>query len=267
MRIYFSSSRIEFCYLRLVTSWAICLTTLADSARFLESLSDGASRPLTPVIKSILVQAMLLAKLKQEAAELSPDEQSDLMAFLASIQIAEDDEKPVTNLAKFVRWIVVPVGRLRQIRNGDGAFAALNLGFALCERYYRDKSNTESKHWKNKDFKVLAAHDMGVDLHFFEQFWTTFRDGLAHQATPKTETKNGITFKWRIGGKCSAVPTRIVDGATQIICLDPWKFTDSMIQRYLNEPELLSTAVLHIFGSIYTEDTDLNDQPVPPSAT
>jgi hypothetical protein len=108
---------------------------------------------------------------------------------------------------------------------------------------------------------------MGVDLPFFEQFWTTFRDGLAHQGTPKTETKNGITLKWRISGDYSAFPTRIVDGATHIICLDPWKFTDSMIQRYLNEPELLSRAVLHIFGSIYTEDTELNDQPVPPSAT
>jgi hypothetical protein len=35
---------------------------------------------------------MLLAQLKQEAVELSPAEQSELMAFLASIQIAEDDE-------------------------------------------------------------------------------------------------------------------------------------------------------------------------------
>lgn len=35
---------------------------------------------------------MSLAQLKQEAVELSPAEQSELMAFLASIQIAEDDE-------------------------------------------------------------------------------------------------------------------------------------------------------------------------------
>lgn len=35
---------------------------------------------------------MSLAQLKQEAVELSPAEQSELMAFLASIQVAEDDE-------------------------------------------------------------------------------------------------------------------------------------------------------------------------------
>lgn len=35
---------------------------------------------------------MSLAQLKQEAVELSPAEQVELMAFLASIQVAEDDE-------------------------------------------------------------------------------------------------------------------------------------------------------------------------------
>ena len=35
---------------------------------------------------------MSLAQLKQEAVELSPAEQGELMAFLASIQVAEDDE-------------------------------------------------------------------------------------------------------------------------------------------------------------------------------
>lgn len=35
---------------------------------------------------------MSLAQLKHEAAALSPAEQGELMAFLGSIQIAEDDE-------------------------------------------------------------------------------------------------------------------------------------------------------------------------------
>jgi hypothetical protein len=35
---------------------------------------------------------MSLAQLKQEAVELSPAEQGELMAFLASIQVAEDNE-------------------------------------------------------------------------------------------------------------------------------------------------------------------------------
>jgi len=35
---------------------------------------------------------MSLAQLKQEAVELSTAEQSELIAFLASIQVAEDDE-------------------------------------------------------------------------------------------------------------------------------------------------------------------------------
>jgi hypothetical protein len=34
---------------------------------------------------------MSLAQLKQKAVELSPAEQSELIAFLGSIQIAEDD--------------------------------------------------------------------------------------------------------------------------------------------------------------------------------
>lgn len=35
---------------------------------------------------------MSLAQIKHEARELSPDEQGELMAFLASIQIASDDD-------------------------------------------------------------------------------------------------------------------------------------------------------------------------------
>lgn len=35
---------------------------------------------------------MSLAQLKQEAVELSPAEQGELMAFLGSIQLAHDDE-------------------------------------------------------------------------------------------------------------------------------------------------------------------------------
>ncbi len=35
---------------------------------------------------------MSLAQLKDQAAELSPTEQGELMAFLGSIQIAADDE-------------------------------------------------------------------------------------------------------------------------------------------------------------------------------
>jgi hypothetical protein len=35
---------------------------------------------------------MSLAQLKQEAVELSPAEQSELIAVLASIQVGEDDE-------------------------------------------------------------------------------------------------------------------------------------------------------------------------------
>ncbi len=35
---------------------------------------------------------MSLVQLKQEAVELSPAEQGELIAFLASIQVAEDDD-------------------------------------------------------------------------------------------------------------------------------------------------------------------------------
>lgn len=156
-------------------------------------------------------------------------------------------------LIKFVRWFVIPLNTLRAIPNGDGAFVALSIGCQLCERFYRAKTKTQEK-WRDQTFQDEAGDDLGVGRQQFRRFWNTFRHGQQHQGSPKKHVENssGIHYLWQISAQFSAVPTEaFVDSTTTVIRLDPWKFADLMIVRFLNEPAILEDATSHAFGNIY----------------
>ena len=57
-------------------------------------------------------------------------------------------------------WVIVPFAALRQIPNGDGAFAALAMGFGLYERFI-----TSSIHSRDGDIDkeryTEASDDFG----------------------------------------------------------------------------------------------------------
>lgn len=153
---------------------------------------------------------------------------------------------------KFDRWFVAPLNTLRTIPNGDGAFVALSIGFQLCERYFRAQTHTQDDH-SDMSFKDAAANDLGVDPNLFKRFWSAFRNGLQHQGTPKKFVDNQINYKWEISDAFTALPQqKVVDATTAVIQLDPWKFADSMVDKFLNNPAILDDAMNHAFGDIYT---------------
>ena len=163
----------------------------------------------------------------------------------------------MTTLEKFIRWVVIPVSKLKEIPNGDGAFAAMSIVCALCERYHRIKTTSQDK-WDDDRFLASAAHDLGVDEDFFEDFWDVFRNGLQHQMTPKWRSgvpaKNRKPYKWAISSSpsFSHAPTiRMNKAGEQVICIDPWRFTSFWISRFLESPTYLDDAVHHAFGGIF----------------
>ena len=158
-----------------------------------------------------------------------------------------------TDLERFRRWFVDPVEKLKTLPNGDGAFAALSIGFLLCERYYRIVANTQEVVKDNK-FKKAAAKDLNVNATFFQRFWSAYRNGLMHQGTPKVHEEDGIKYKWRIDDKYHEYPTYFDKGGFRYVCLNPWKFTDFMIAKFLGNPSRLNGSLIYQFGKILSDE-------------
>ncbi|HMP81100.1 MAG TPA: hypothetical protein PKA41_00150 [Verrucomicrobiota bacterium] len=164
-----------------------------------------------------------------------------------------------TDLECFVRWFAVPVETLKTLPNGDAAFVALSVGFLLCERYYRITTTSQEEVPVDKS-RNRAAEEMNVNKKFFSIFWSTYRNGLMHQGTPKIYECDGIKYKWMIDAEFEAYPTYYDRDGFRFICLNPWKFTDFMISKFLNNPQHLNGSLIYELGHIF--DAKLVGKPI-----
>lgn len=162
----------------------------------------------------------------------------------------EKQETPPTDLQKFTRWYDNTVRGLALHPNGDGAFVALSVGFLLFERYYRIVTTTQD----DIAFDVgrnRGADEMDVNKEFFSIFWSTYRNGLMHQGTPKVYERAGRYHKWMIDAEFEEYPTYYDDGGFRFICLNPWRFTDYVLHKFKANPGALNGSVNYKLGSIY----------------
>lgn len=155
-----------------------------------------------------------------------------------------------TDLERFIRWFVVPIQTLKTLPNGDAAFVALSVGFLLCERYYR-VTTTSQEEVDGDKFRNKAAEELDVNKEFFSVFWAAYRNGLMHQGTPKIYERDGIRYKWMIDAQFDEYPTYYDKDGIRFICLNPWKFTDFMISKFLESPQHLNGALVYELGHIF----------------
>lgn len=168
--------------------------------------------------------------------------------------------KTPSDIEKFVRWYVTPVTKLREIPRGDGAFIALSVAFSLFERYYRIKTTTQDRDRDTCSFKNAGAEDLGVNKEFFTVFWSTYRNGLLHQGSPKIyQSPNGTRkHKWLISGDFEEYPTYYDKRGVRVICIDPWKFYDFIVDKIFRNRKALRGVLSYRLGKIY-------DDKIPPS--
>ncbi len=163
----------------------------------------------------------------------------------------------MTPRQKFIRWYVRPFNRLKRIKSGDGAYLALSMGFFLCERFYRIRSNTITQHWKTLPFLTAAARGYDCDLRVFQAFWDLFRNGIQHQGAPKKRYtahwlpgKPKVRLRWVIGDSLPYRPAYIVADGVRRVGVNPWEFTRFILRRFLETPRALERSVSHGFGNI-----------------
>ena len=158
-------------------------------------------------------------------------------------------KQALSDLEKFVRWFEVPYHGLKSHSDGDGAFIALSVGFLLFERYYRIITNTQDI----VDFDTArnrGAKELDVNCEFFSIFWSTYRNGLMHQGTPRVYERDGIKYKWLIDGTFNEYPTYFDDNGFRYICLDPWKFTEFTLRQFINNPDRINGSIIYSLGDI-----------------
>jgi len=173
----------------------------------------------------------------------------------------------LTPKRKFIKWFVRPYNRLKRVPTGDGAFVILSMGFQLCERYFRIKSNTITKHWKYT-FLKRAAKAYNTDQTLFGDFWFLYRHGLQHQGSPKKkvkvhDSKKVRRYKWAISDSFTYRPTICNHKGRKVICIYPNEFTAFMLRLFLRNTKLLERSVSHAFGDIFPMPGDCQCQPKP----
>jgi hypothetical protein len=164
-----------------------------------------------------------------------------------------------TDLERFIRWFVVPIHMLKLLPNGDAAFVALSVGSLLCERYYRIITNSQEEEAGDK-FRNKAAEELNVYKEFFGAFWSTYRNGLMHHGTPQVYERANIKYKWMIDVEFEEYPTYYDKDGFRFICLNPWKFADFMISKFLNNPHHLNGSLIYQLGHIF--DSKILGKPV-----
>jgi hypothetical protein len=135
---------------------------------------------------------------------------------------------------KFRIWYIEPVEKLKELPNGNGGFVAFMVGIALYERLIIADLSLKGK----KTDVPSIQQAMMIDLKLTEKqqhiFWDVFRNGLFHQAMPKSG-KTGYWFRHTFSG----YPEFIEENERTIICIDPWEFTDRVINAFLSDPKLI----------------------------
>jgi hypothetical protein len=141
----------------------------------------------------------------------------------------------------FKRWFEASVLALQKnLKDGDGAIAALMVVLPLYERYIHVTRNLSAE--PKPAFCQLMASEFELDTQSqAETFWTTFRHGFCHTGMPFVENIQGVALpKVGLNGAYPKLPKFVTEpGGEPAIVLDPWKFAHHVLDIYRANPSLL----------------------------
>lgn len=116
---------------------------------------------------------------------------------------------------RFNGWYVRAVQKLKELPEGDGAFAALMIALPLYERLIKARLKLAGESTADEDVASAIAEDLGLKGADRSVFWSAFRIGFMHQAMGKA----GRT-PWLVSGGFGAVPEfREIEGKRCVCAL------------------------------------------------
>ncbi len=135
---------------------------------------------------------------------------------------------------RFTGWFVNAVEKLRELPEGDGAFAAMMVALPLYERLIIARLRLSDRPAAPDDIRREIGADLGLDEGQRKTFWKMFRIGFTHQAM----VQSGQT-QWVVSDQFGALPEfRSLNGQS-CLCIDPWKFADRVLRGFIQDPRLI----------------------------
>jgi hypothetical protein len=138
---------------------------------------------------------------------------------------------------RFTAWYAKSIEKLKELPEGDGAFAALMIALPLYERYIIAKLKLDGNPTGDEDVRREISNDLNLDDRHRSIFWGMVRTGFMHQAMVTA----GAT-KWLVSHHFSEFPEFRSFEGQEVLCLDPWKFADRVINLFLHDPRLITAS-------------------------
>jgi len=152
----------------------------------------------------------------------------------------------------FDRWFVQPIAKLKELPDGDGAFAALMIALPLYERYIIAKLKLAGTETSDDNQRQEISVDLNLNARERSIFWAIFRVGFMHQAM----AQDGKT-KWMVNHTFGELPKfKEIDGVNFIL-LDPWKFADRVLAKYQDNAQLITASKSFPLPSIFSVPNEL----------
>ncbi len=149
-------------------------------------------------------------------------------------------------MERFDGWFVRAIEKLKEMPEGDSAFAALMIALPLYERYINAKLKLDGKLTGEDDIRDAIAADLALDNCQRRIFWEIFRVGFMHQAMGK-----GGKNKWAVSQGFREMPEfKTVDG-DNYVRLDPWKFADRVLDMFKKDPRLITVSASFPLADVF----------------
>ena len=162
----------------------------------------------------------------------------------------------MNSIEYFNRWFVNPIKKLKDLPEGDGGFVAFMVAIPLYDRYIRAKLKLAGKCANEESVKKEMSKDLRMNDSERHIFWDMFRNGFMHRSMPK----KGKT-KYMFNSSFSAIPKfKRFKNNEDFICLDPWKFSERVLNKFLKEPRLITASEKYPLASIFVKPNDIRHE-------
>lgn len=161
-------------------------------------------------------------------------------------------------LDRFNGWYVSAVAKLRELPEGDGAFAALMIALPLYERLVIARLKIAGSATGEAEIRQAISADLGLSDQDRSTFWQMFRTGFMHQGM----VASGKT-RWLVSHRFGELPEfRDMDAGGRCVCIDPWKFADRVFGAFQADPRLITASESFPLADVFALKRDALSPPV-----
>lgn len=162
-----------------------------------------------------------------------------------------------TPVERFNGWFVRSIDKLKELPEGDGAFAAMLIALPLYERFIVAKLKLGGEPIGQDEIAREIGADLGLAEGERRAFWAMFRTGFMHQAMVQT----GKTV-WLVSHRFGALPEFRTYGGRSCLCVDPWKFADRVLATFLQDPRLITASESFPLADVFAVDATELSPPI-----